>query len=37
MSREHFYFTDFFRSRIEETARENIERYLQNLRDDGVG
>ncbi len=37
VSREHFYFTDFFRSRIEETARENIERYLQNLRDDGVG
>lgn len=36
VGREHFYFTDFFRSRIEDTARENIERYLENLRDDGV-
>lgn len=34
-SREHFYFTDFFRSRIEEAARSNIKRYLENLRDEG--
>ena len=36
VSREHFYFTDFFRSRIEETARSNINRHLRNLRDQGV-
>jgi predicted metal-dependent HD superfamily phosphohydrolase len=30
MSREYFYFTEFFRSRIEDRARSNIERYLQN-------
>lgn len=35
VKREHFYFTDFFRSRIEDTARSNIERYLRNLRDQG--
>ena len=36
VSREHFYFTEFFRSRIEETARSNINRYLKNLSDQGV-
>ncbi len=36
VSREHFYFTDFFRSRIEETARSNINRHLENLRNQGV-
>ena len=35
VKREHFYFTDFFRSRIEETARRNINRYLKNLREQG--
>ena len=35
VGREHFYFTEFFRSRIEETARANIERYLKNLGDKG--
>ena len=33
VSREHFYFTDFFRSRIEDAARSNIKRYLKNLRE----
>jgi len=36
IAREHFYFTEFFRSRIEITARENIELHLQNLREKGV-
>lgn len=36
VSREHFYFTDFFRSRIEETARNNIKRHLKSLREKGV-
>jgi predicted metal-dependent HD superfamily phosphohydrolase len=36
VSREHFYFTDFFRSRFEETARSNINRHLENLRSQGV-
>lgn len=36
VSREHFYFTDFFRSRIEETARSNIYRHLENLNGQGV-
>lgn len=31
--REHFYFTDYFRSRIEDSARSNIKRYLKNLRE----
>jgi predicted metal-dependent HD superfamily phosphohydrolase len=35
VSREHFYFTEFFRSRIEDSARSNIERYLQKLSDQG--
>jgi predicted metal-dependent HD superfamily phosphohydrolase len=35
VKREHFYFTEFFRSRIEETARSNINRYLENLRAQG--
>jgi predicted metal-dependent HD superfamily phosphohydrolase len=35
VKREHFYFTEFFRSRIEETARSNINRYLKNMRDQG--
>lgn len=35
VKREHFYFTEFFRSRIEETARRNINRYLENLRVEG--
>lgn len=35
VSREHFYFTEFFRSRIEDGARSNIERYLQKLSDQG--
>lgn len=33
VEREHFYFTEFFRSRIEERARSNINRYLDNLTD----
>lgn len=36
VSREHFYFTDFFRSRIEDTARRNIERHLKGLREKGM-
>ena len=36
VNRDHFYFTDFFRSRIEETARSNIKRHLGYLRDQGV-
>jgi predicted metal-dependent HD superfamily phosphohydrolase len=36
VSREHFYFTEFFRSRIEDTARSNIKRHLKNLREKGV-
>jgi len=36
ISREHFYFTEFFRSRIEDTARSNIERYLQELPGQGA-
>ncbi len=36
VSREHFYFTEFFRSRIEETARKNINRHLQILHDQGI-
>ena len=36
VSREHFYFTNFFRSRIEESARSNINRHLEILRDQGV-
>jgi predicted metal-dependent HD superfamily phosphohydrolase len=36
VSREHFYFTAFFRSRIENSARRNIQRYLQNLSDQGI-
>ena len=35
VSRETFYFTEFFRSRIEDRARSNIARYLQNLADQG--
>lgn len=35
VKREHFYFTEYFRSRIEDTARSNINRYLQSLRDEG--
>ena len=35
VNREHFYFTEFFRSRIEDTARRNIERYLKNLTKQG--
>lgn len=35
VNREHFYFTEFFRSRIEDSARRNIERYLKNLRAQG--
>ncbi|TFH48580.1 MAG: hypothetical protein E4H01_06070 [Lysobacterales bacterium] len=35
VSREHFYFTEFFRSRIEDKARSNIYRYLNNLREQG--
>lgn len=34
--REHFYFTDFFRSRIEDTARNNIRRHLESLREKGI-
>jgi predicted metal-dependent HD superfamily phosphohydrolase len=36
VNRDHFYFTEFFRSRIEETARRNIRRHLGYLRDQGV-
>jgi len=36
ISREHFYFTDFFRSRIEESARSNIRRHLESLREKGI-
>jgi predicted metal-dependent HD superfamily phosphohydrolase len=37
VNREHFYFTEYFRSRIEETARSNINRYLENLEGQGTG
>lgn len=37
VNRSHFYFTDFFRSRIEETARSNIRRHLKMLGDKGIG
>ncbi len=33
LAREHFCFTDFFRRRHEHRARENIQRYLRQLRD----
>ncbi len=36
VNRQHFYFTEFFRSRIERSARSNITRHLENLRDHGV-
>lgn len=36
VGREHFYFTEYFRSRIEESARSNINRYLKNLGDQGI-
>lgn len=36
VNRSHFYFTDFFRSRIEESARSNIRRHLKVLRDKGI-
>ena len=36
VNRQHFYFTEFFRSRIERAARSNITRHLENLRDHGV-
>lgn len=36
VSRDHFYFTDFFRSRIEDTARKNIKRHLKSLREKGI-
>lgn len=36
VNREHFYFTEFFRTRMEETARDNIQRYLKQLSDQGV-
>jgi predicted metal-dependent HD superfamily phosphohydrolase len=36
VGREHFYFTEFFRSRIEDTARSNIRRHLKNLREKGI-
>lgn len=35
-NREHFYFTEFFRSRIEEVARDNIQRHLKNLGEKGI-
>ena len=36
LSRDYFYFTEFFRSRLEKRARENIQRYLDGLKDKGV-
>ena len=36
LDREHFCFTTFFRERHERSARDNIERYLQGLRERGV-
>ena len=36
VARKHFCFTKFFRERHEETARENIARYLKKLEDQGV-
>ena len=36
LKREHFYFTEFFRSRIEDTARSNIRRHLESLREKGI-
>ena len=36
LGREHFYFTDFFRSRFEDTARSNIRRHLESLREKGI-
>ena len=35
VSRDTFYFTEFFRSRIEDRARSNIERYLRDIADQG--
>jgi predicted metal-dependent HD superfamily phosphohydrolase len=35
LSREHFCFTEFFRNRHESQARENIERYMSQLREQG--
>lgn len=36
VNRKHFYCTEYFRSRIETTARSNIRRYLENLIDKGI-
>jgi len=36
VNRSHFYFTDFFRSRIEESARSNIRRHLKMLKEKGI-
>jgi predicted metal-dependent HD superfamily phosphohydrolase len=36
VGRKNFYFTEFFRSRIEGTARSNIQRHLENLREKGI-
>ncbi len=33
LAREHFCFTDFFRQRHEQQARENIQRYMLQLRE----
>ncbi len=35
LDREHFCFTEFFRDRHESQARENIERYMSQLREQG--
>ncbi len=36
LERPRLYFTDFFRDRYEQTARDNIERYLEELSDGGL-
>lgn len=36
LDRGSFYLTDFFRGRLESSARENIRRHLEGLRDRGV-
>ncbi len=36
VNRDHFYFTQFFRTRIEKTACSNVKRHLKYLRDKGI-
>lgn len=36
LNRDHFYHTEFFRTRHESSARKNIKRYLKGLREKGI-